>query len=43
MQIQVKDGYIVGFAIVGGFPDGIEVTEDVIASIEPAKIGFLPL
>ena len=40
MQIQVTDGYITGYAITGSFPDGIEVAEELIASLEPEKIGF---
>ena len=40
MQIQVIDGYITGYATTGSFPDGIEVSEELIASLEPEKIGF---
>ena len=40
MQIQVTDGCITGYAITGSFPDGIEVAEELIASLEPEKIGF---
>lgn len=40
MQIQVTDGYITGFATLGGFPDGIEVSDDFINSLEQDKIGF---
>lgn len=40
MQIQVTDGYITGYAQTGSFPDGIEVSEELIASLEPEKIGF---
>lgn len=40
MQIQVTDGYITGYATTGSFPDGIEVSEELISSLEPEKIGF---
>lgn len=40
MQIQVTDGYITGYAITGSFPDGIEVTEELISALEPEKIGL---
>lgn len=40
MQIQVTDGYITGYAVLGGFPDGIDVTEDFINSLESDKIGY---
>jgi len=38
MQIQVKDGYLTGYATVGGFPDGIEVDAALIEAIEPQKL-----
>lgn len=41
MQIQVTDGYITGYTEMGGsFPDGIEVSADFLAGLEPGKIGF---
>ena len=36
MQIQVKDGYLTGYATVGGFPDGIEVDAALIEAIRQA-------
>jgi len=40
MQIQLdKDNYIIGYATVGGFVNGVEVSEDVINSLEDEKIG----
>jgi len=39
MQIQITEGYITGYAAIGGFPDGIDVTEDFINSLESDKIG----
>ena len=39
MQIQLTDGYITGFAEVGGFPDGIEVSADFLAGLETEKLG----
>ena len=40
MEIQLdKDNYITGYATVGGFVDGIEVSEEVINSLEDEKIG----
>ena len=38
MQIQVKDGYLTGYATVGGFPDGIEVDAALIEAIDPQKL-----
>ena len=40
MQIQVTDGYITGYATVGGFPDGIEVPGSFLEELEPEKIGY---
>lgn len=40
MQIQVTNGYITGYAAIGGFPDGIEVNEELIGSLESDKIGY---
>ena len=39
MQIQVTNGYITGYAAIGGFPDGIEVSGELIDSLEADKIG----
>lgn len=40
MQIQVTNGYITGYAALGGFPDGIEVSEELIQSLDSDKIGY---
>ena len=40
MQIQVTDGYITGYAVVGGFPDVIEVPDSFLEELEPEKIGY---
>ena len=40
MQIQVTDGYITGYATVGGFPDGVEVDDSFKDQLEDEKIGF---
>lgn len=40
MQIQVTDGYITGYAVVGGFPDGIEVEDSFKDQLEDEKIGY---
>ena len=40
MQIQVIDGYITGHAVVGGFPDGVEVDDSFKDQLEDEKIGF---
>lgn len=40
MQLQVTDGYITGYAVVGGFPDGIEVPDSFLEELEPEKIGY---
>ena len=40
MQIQVVDGYITGYAQIGGFPDGIEVEESFKEQLEDDKMGF---
>lgn len=40
MQIQVIDGYITGYAITGGFPDGIDVSDDFIQYLDLEKLGF---
>ena len=40
MQLQVTDGYITGYATVGGFPDGIEVPDSFLEELEPEKIGY---
>ena len=40
MQINVKDGYITGYAIVGGFADGIDESEELITSLEIEKLGY---
>lgn len=40
MQLQVTDGYITGYAVVGGFPDGIEVPGSFLEELEPEKIGY---
>lgn len=32
MQIQIQDGYIIGYATVGGFPDGVEVADDFLTA-----------
>lgn len=39
MQIQVTNGYITGYAAIGGFPDGIEASGELIDSLEADKIG----
>lgn len=39
MQIQVTNGYITGYATIGGFPDGIEVSKELIDYLESDKIG----
>lgn len=38
MQIKVKDGYLIGYARIGGFPDGIEVDAALIEAIDPQKL-----
>ena len=38
MQIQVKGGYLTGYATVGGFPDGIEADAALIEAIDPQKL-----
>jgi hypothetical protein len=40
MQIQLTNGYITGYATIGGFPDGIEVDESFLEQMEEDKIGF---
>ncbi len=40
MQIQITDGYITGYAVLGGFPDGIEVSKELIDYLESDKIGY---
>lgn len=40
MQIQVTNGYITGYAAIGGFPDGIEVSKELIDYLESDKIGY---
>lgn len=40
MQIQVTNGYITGYATIGGFSDGVEVPNEFLNTIEPEKIGF---
>ena len=39
MQIQVTNGYITGYAAIGGFPDGIEASGELIDFLEADKIG----
>ena len=38
MQIKVKDGYLIGYARIGSFPDGIEVDAALIEAIDPQKL-----
>ena len=38
MEIKVIDGYITGFATVGGFPDGIEIEDGVLETLEQDKL-----
>ena len=40
MQLQITDGYITGYAVVGGFPDGIEVEDSFKDQLEDEKMGF---
>lgn len=41
MQIQLKDNKIIGYAELGGFPDGVEVSEEYINRLNKDKIGYL--
>lgn len=40
MQIKVKDGYLIGYARIGSFPDGIEVDAALIEAIDPQKLYY---
>ena len=40
MQIQVTDGYITGYATMGSFPDGIDVSDEFIDDLDESKICF---
>lgn len=40
MQIQIENGYIIGYSEIGGFLNGIEVEESFKKQIEENKIGF---
>lgn len=40
MQLQITDGYITGYATVGGFPDGVEAPDALLDGIDPAKLGY---
>ena len=38
MQLQITDGYITGFAILGGFPDGVEVDGAALDTVDHARL-----
>ena len=40
MWIEIRNGYITGYATVGGFPDGIEVEDSFKDQLEDEKMGF---
>lgn len=40
MWIEIRNGYITGYATVGGFADGVEVDDSFKDQLEDEKIGF---
>lgn len=40
MQLQITDGYVTGYAIQGGFPNGVEVPDTLLDGIDPTKLGY---
>lgn len=40
MWIEIQNGYITGYAVVGGFADGVEAPDSFLETLEPEKIGF---
>ena len=41
MQLQITDGYITGYAVVGGFPDGVEVDDSFKDQLEDEKLSLI--